>query len=192
MLPLPLSFPLTLRGYDRTLVDEYLDELHAEIRILTIDRDAALHQAETLADLLEQVRAERAALQARFDTVCRTPADPNAVSARVHRILDLASAEAAEILDTARRQADAVNAQADRARNRILAEARSIAERQLGQAQDRIRQLEEIRARTITQLQAADRALAGAERILANEQSPPARPQAPARPSAPSRARTAA
>jgi hypothetical protein len=36
VLPLPLSFPLTLRGYDRELVHEYVDELHAEIRVLTV------------------------------------------------------------------------------------------------------------------------------------------------------------
>lgn len=62
----------------------------------------ALREAETAALRLEQERAERAALPARFDAVCRTPADPGAVSARVQWILVLAGAEAAEILAEAR------------------------------------------------------------------------------------------
>ena len=188
VLPLPLSFPLTLRGYDRELVHEYIDELHAEIRVLTVDRDAAVQQAEALADRLEEIRAEHADLQSRFDRVCRTPADPAAVGDRVRRILDLAHAEAAEILDRASQEAHAVRAEADRARDRILTEARSIAERRLGQAEDRVRELDRIRARTVAQLQAADRALAHAEQILADDETPDENSRLPA----PSHARTAA
>jgi cell division septum initiation protein DivIVA len=168
-LLLPLSFPLTLRGYDRELVNEYVDELHAEIRVLTIDRDAAVQQTEALASRLEEVRAEHADLQSRFDRVCHAPADPEAVGDRVRRILDLAHAEAAEILDRARHEAHAVRAEVDHARARILADARSTAQRRLGHAEDRLRELDRIRARIVAQLQAADRALAHAEQILADE-----------------------
>jgi cell division septum initiation protein DivIVA len=169
VLPLPLSFPLTLRGYDRELVNEYVDELHAEIRVLTIDRDAAVQQTEALTNRLEEVRAEHADLQSRFDHVCHAPADPKAVGSRVRRILDLAHAEAAEILDRARQEAHAVRAEADHARARILADAHSTAQRRLGHAEDRVRELDRIRARIVAQLQAADRALTHAEQILADE-----------------------
>jgi cell division septum initiation protein DivIVA len=188
MLPLPLSFPLTLRGYDRELVHEYVDELHAEIRVLTVDRDAAVRQAEALTNRLEEVRAAHADLQSRFDRVCRTPADPDAVGSRVRRILDLAQAEAAEILDRARQEAHAVRAEADRARDRILADARSTAQRCLGQADERVRELDRIRAQTVAQLQAVDRVLTQAEQILADDETPDENSHLPT----PSRTRTAA
>ena len=187
-LLLPLSFPLTLRGYDRELVHEYIDELHAEIRVLTVDRDAAVQQAEALANRLDEVRAEHADLQSRFDHICRTPADPEAVGDRVRRILDLAHAEAAEILDRARQEAHAERAEADHARDRILADARSAAQRRLGEAEDRVRELDRIRARTVAQLRAADRALAHAEQILAHDETPDENSRLPT----PSHTRTAA
>ncbi|MEC3980964.1 hypothetical protein [Amycolatopsis sp. H20-H5] len=52
------DLPLTLRGDDR----EHVDELNAERRLLTYDRDAALTEAETLTRQLEQTRAENGAL----------------------------------------------------------------------------------------------------------------------------------
>ncbi|GAB3146585.1 hypothetical protein GCM10027258_38500 [Amycolatopsis stemonae] len=125
-LPLPVSFALAVRGYDREQVDEHLADLHDEIRLLTLDRDAALAEAETLARLLERTRAEADELRAHLDRVVRAPADPAAVGDRVRRMLELARAEADTIVAAARERADAVLRLAKTAERRTAARLRAI------------------------------------------------------------------
>jgi cell division septum initiation protein DivIVA len=143
-LPLPLSFALAVRGYDREQVEEHLAELHEEIRLLTLDRDAAITEAETLLRHLESARTEAADLRARMERLARTPADPGALGERVRLMLELARAEADTIVATAHRRAAAVR---DRAA--------------------------EAERRTAARLRAIDDVLARAEDILADEPEPP-------------------
>lgn len=125
-LPLPTSFALTMRGYDREQVDQHLAELHDEIRLLTLDRDAAVAEAENLAGRLETVRAENAGLRARLDHILRSPADPAVLGERVRKMLELAQTEAAAIVAKARRQAAAALEQATAAERRTAARLRAI------------------------------------------------------------------
>ncbi|WP_370964379.1 DivIVA domain-containing protein [Amycolatopsis sp. cg9] len=125
-LPLPTSFALTVRGYDRDQVDEHLADLHEDLRLTTLDRDAALTQAETLARQLEAARAENDELRARLDHLVRTPAHPAAVSDRVRRLLELAHVEADTIVAAARERADAVLRQARAAEQRVASRLRAI------------------------------------------------------------------
>ncbi|UOX93007.1 DivIVA domain-containing protein [Amycolatopsis sp. FBCC-B4732] len=125
-LPLPTSFALTMRGYDREQVDQHLAELHDEIRVLTLDRDAAVAEAENLARRLETVRAENAGLRARLDHALRSPADPAVLGDRVRRMLELARAEAGTVVATARRQAAEVLDQAAAAERRVAARLRAV------------------------------------------------------------------
>ncbi|NBH04987.1 DivIVA domain-containing protein [Amycolatopsis sp. SID8362] len=125
-LPLPTSFALTLRGYDREQVDEHLAETQEELRLLTLDRDAALAEAETLTRRLEAARTENDRLRARLDRLAATPADPAAVGDRVRRMLELARAEADTIVANARRRADAILEQATAAERRVAVRLRAI------------------------------------------------------------------
>ncbi|WP_329049065.1 DivIVA domain-containing protein [Amycolatopsis sp. NBC_01488] len=125
-LPLPTSFALTLRGYDRDQVDEYLAETRDELRLLALDRDAALAEAETLARRLEAARTENDRLRVRLDRLVGTPADPAAVGDRVRRMLELARTEADAIVTTARRRADAILEQAAAVERRTAARLRAI------------------------------------------------------------------
>lgn len=125
-LPLPVSFALAVRGYDRDQVDEHLAELNEEIRLLTLDRDAAIAEAETLLRHLESARSEAADLRARLDRLVRTPADPDALGERVRLMLELARAEADAIVSTARRRAAAVRDRAAEAERRTAARLRAI------------------------------------------------------------------
>jgi DivIVA domain-containing protein len=146
VLPLPVSFALAVRGYDREQVDEHLAELHDELQLVTLDRDAAITEAESLARHLESARAEIDDLRARLNRLARTPADPAALAERVRRMLELARAEADAIVATAHRHAVAVR---DRAA--------------------------EAERRTAARLRAIDDVLARAEDILAEEPSTPGR-----------------
>ena len=125
-LPLPVSFALAVRGYDRVQVDEHLADLHDEIRLLALDRDAALAEAESLAQLLENTRVEANDLRARLDRVVRAPADPAAVGDRVRRLLELARAEADTIVAAARERAGAILRHATTAERRTAARLRAI------------------------------------------------------------------
>ncbi|MEV6824641.1 hypothetical protein [Amycolatopsis sp. NPDC051102] len=170
-LPLPESFALRLRGYDREQVDERIDELLAEIRWLSTDRDAAVAEAENLARQLERARTEHAELRARTDRLCRTPADPAAVGDRVRHLLDLAHAEADGIVATARERAAAIVREAEAAADRRTADARAQAGRIVGDARRRAARLAEIERRTADRLRQIDAVLADAESRLA-EQAP--------------------
>jgi cell division septum initiation protein DivIVA len=170
-LPLPESFALTWRGYDRAQVDERIDELLAEIRLLTADRDAAVSEAEHLVRQLERARAGQAELIARIDRLCRTPADPAAVGERVRHLLGLAHAEADVIVATARERAAAIVREADDAADRRTADARAQAYRIVDDARRRADRLAAIERRTAERLRQLDDFLADAEALL-DEQTP--------------------
>lgn len=168
-LPLPESFALTFRGYDREQVDERVDELLAEIRLLTADRDAAVAEAEELARRLEQARAGNAALRARADRLCRAPADPAAVGDRVRHLLELAHAEADEIVGTARERAAAIVREAEETAAQREADARARAYRIVDDARRRADRLTAIERRTAARLREIDAFLADAETLLTAE-----------------------
>ncbi|WP_206786197.1 DivIVA domain-containing protein [Amycolatopsis sp. MtRt-6] len=172
-LPLPESFALTFRGYDREQVDERIDELLAEIHLLTADRDAAVAEAETLARQLERARADHAELSARADRLCRAPADPAAVGDRVRHLLELAHAEAGAVVTTARERAAAIVREAEEAARQRTADARAQAYRIVDDARRRADRLAEIERRTADRLRRIDAYLADAESVL--EEQPPLR-----------------
>jgi DivIVA domain-containing protein len=134
-LPLPVTFALTVRGYDREQVDEHLAELNEEIRLLTLDRDAAVAEAEQLARCLEDTRAEVAGLRAHLDRVIRAPADPAILGDRLRRILELGHSEADAVVRAAQRRAATIIEQAEDARRRTVARLREIDDF-LAQAED--------------------------------------------------------
>ncbi|GLY38319.1 hypothetical protein Amsp01_043430 [Amycolatopsis sp. NBRC 101858] len=125
-LPLPVSFSLAVRGYDREQVDEHLAELHDEIRLLTLDRDAAIAEAETLVRHLETARIEADDLRTRLKRLALSPADPDAVGERVRLMLELARAEADAIIASAHHRATAVRERAAEAERRTAARLRAI------------------------------------------------------------------
>lgn len=170
-LPLPESFALTWRGYDREQVDERIEELLTEIRLLTADRDAAVTEAENLARQLERARSGHAELSTRLDRLCRTPADPAAVGERVRHLLDLAHAEAEGIVATARERAAALVREAEEDTRRRDADARAQAYRIVDDARRRADRIAAIERRTADRLRRIDAFLADAATLL-EEQTP--------------------
>lgn len=165
-LPLPESFARTLRGYDRDQVDERIDELLTEILLLTADRDAAVAEAENLARRLEQARSDNAALRARADRLCRTPADPAAVGDRVRHLLELAHAEADGVVAAARQRAAAIVREAEETAARKLEDARARAAGEVDYARRRAEHLAAVERRTADRLRKIDAFLAEAAELL--------------------------
>ncbi|WP_053731500.1 hypothetical protein [Nocardia sp. NRRL S-836] len=106
LLPLRREFDLRWRGYDREQVQHYVHGVEDELRLLTADRDAALARAESLARQVEAARVENAELRARVDRICRSPIDPDALTERLRRRVELAHAEAEETTARARTAAE--------------------------------------------------------------------------------------
>ncbi|WP_053720721.1 hypothetical protein [Saccharothrix sp. NRRL B-16348] len=119
LVPLRADFDVAWRGYDRSQVRRYVEGVEAELRVLAVDRDAAEARADDLARQLETARAEIRVLREHVDRISRTPIEPDALTARLRRMAELAHEEAAEI--TARAQAVAENhwATAERAAARV-------------------------------------------------------------------------
>lgn len=105
LVPLRTGFDIVLRGYRRTQVRAYVRSVEEELRLAAADRDAHAELAGALTTEVEALRAENARLTRRLDEVCRTPIEPDAVPARLRRMVELAQEESAEI--TARAQAAA-------------------------------------------------------------------------------------
>ncbi|MGZ3146259.1 hypothetical protein ACVDFE_30555 [Lentzea chajnantorensis] len=118
-MPLRTDFDVRWRGYDQDQVQHYVHAAESETTALTADRDAALAQAESLARQLEAARTEIAELRARVDRICRTPIDPEALTERTRRMVELAHAEAEEITTRARSAAEQDWANAHRAAERL-------------------------------------------------------------------------
>jgi DivIVA domain-containing protein len=75
-LPLGSSFDVTRRGYDRRQVDEHLDRLDADLRILAADRDAAVARAAELAKRLDDQRNQ---LLAKEQEIARLASAPSSI-----------------------------------------------------------------------------------------------------------------
>lgn len=105
LVPLTIDFDTVLRGYDRDQVRHYVDVTERDTQVLVADRDAALSQAEDLAAQLTSARATIRQLQCTIDRISRTPVDPDGLSERLRRMVELATADAGEI--TRRAQAAA-------------------------------------------------------------------------------------
>ncbi|WP_422647014.1 chromosome segregation protein [Actinoalloteichus caeruleus] len=110
LLPLGSGFDVAKRGYDRAQVDEHLERLDADLRILAADRNAALSQAGDLARQLEAARSEIESLHSQLERMSQPPTSLEGMSERLQRMLRLAQEEANEI--RARAETDAAEMQA--------------------------------------------------------------------------------
>jgi colicin import membrane protein len=106
LVPLRTDFDLVWRGYDRDQVQQYIDAVEADLRLLTVDRDAAAAHAEAVAGELEAARTRIRELSERIDRICRSPIPPDALTERLRRMVELAHAEADEITTRARAAAE--------------------------------------------------------------------------------------
>ena len=106
LVPLTIDFDTVFRGYDRDQVRYYVQNTERDTRLLVADRDAALSQAEDLAQQLGSARATIRQLQTTIDRISRTPLDPAVLSERLRRMVELATADADDITRRAQAAAD--------------------------------------------------------------------------------------
>lgn len=126
LVPLRTDFDLVWRGYDRHQVRHYVHSAEAELRLTAVDRDAAVARADDLARQLETARTEIAELRGRLDRICRTPVEPDALTGRLRRMVELAEEEASDVTARARAAAEQSWATADRAAARLRGRAEQL------------------------------------------------------------------
>lgn len=119
LVPLPTDFDRAWRGYDTRQVHEYVASVEADMRLLIADRDAAAANAEDLARQLEELRTQNDRLREKVDRVARTPIEPDGLSERLLRMVELAEDEAAEITERARASAERSWTAAEKASQRL-------------------------------------------------------------------------
>lgn len=118
LVPLHQPFETELRGFNRRQVLEHLESLDGRIAMVMADRDAALDQVAELSKVLNHLRTQSEDLRREADRatsrVERILATPMAgASARIQRIMWLATEEAAELQAHAESEAAARIARAD-------------------------------------------------------------------------------
>jgi len=106
-LGLGAGFDIVKRGYSRTQVEEHLERLDSDLRLIAADRDAAMSQAADLARQMERARHDLDDLRGQVNRLSLPPTSLEGLSERLQRMLKLAQEEASDT--RARAETDAVH-----------------------------------------------------------------------------------
>lgn len=168
LVPLGAPFDTVRRGgYHKEQVNEHLERVDADLRILAADRDAAVARAAEMTKQLENQRAQIRTLEGELEKLAQPPTTVQNMSPRIQRMLRLAEEEADEIRARAEGEAaDAVKraeaeggalrnryqrliaeleerrAQQDAEHKALMNKATSEAERMVREATERVARLE--------------------------------------------------
>jgi hypothetical protein len=113
LVPLGAGFDVTKRGYARGQVDEHLERLDGDLKMLTSDRDAAISQAGDLARQLETARNDIRDLRGQVERLAQPPTSIEGLSERLQRMLRLAQDESADTVARAEAEAGHIRAKAE-------------------------------------------------------------------------------
>lgn len=135
LVPLGAGFDVTKRGYSRAQVDEHLEQLDGQLKLLAADRNAAAGQAAELTAQLEGARTTIEDMRGQIERLSMPPTTMEGLSERLQRMLRLAQEEREE-----------VNTKAQAEAGQIRAEAQADAERLRHQYDKQLAELDERRA----------------------------------------------
>jgi hypothetical protein len=110
LVPLGAGFDIVKRGYSKNQVEEHLERLDSDLRLIAADRDAAVSQAGDLARQMEQARSQLGELRGQVDRLSLPPTTLEGLSERLQRMLKLAQEEATDT--KVRAEGDAVQIRA--------------------------------------------------------------------------------
>jgi cell division septum initiation protein DivIVA len=135
LVPLGAGFDITKRGYSRMQVEEHLEQLDSQLKILAADRNAAAAQAAELTAQLEGARTTIDDLNRQVERLAMPPTTVEGLSERLQRMLRLAQEEAEEMRSKARAEADHIRAkaeaEADELKSKHEAKIRELDERRI-------------------------------------------------------------
>jgi len=153
------SFEVSMRGYDRNQVEDYVARTDAEIQALAAERDAALARSADLAAQLANSHAQIEAARRQL-AEATTAITPETVHARLRPLVENAHAEARQIRQSADADAMRVRALGDADALETRRQANEDAQRMRGQAQEDLQRATQAAAKRERE---ADEALAAAQ-----------------------------
>lgn len=112
LVPLGAGFDITKRGYSRMQVEEHLEQLDSQLKILAADRNAAAAQAAELTAQLELARTTIDDLNKQVERLAQPPTTLEGLSERLQRMLRLTQEECEEMRAKATAEADHIRAKA--------------------------------------------------------------------------------
>ncbi|WP_260192458.1 chromosome segregation protein [Actinophytocola gossypii] len=133
LVPLGAGFDITKRGYSRVQVEEHLEQLDGQLKLLAADRNAAAAQAAELTAQLEVARSTIDDLRGQVERLSLPPTTMAGLSERLQRMLRLAQEERDETKAKADAEAEHIRAKAEA----DAAELRGQYERQLKELDER-------------------------------------------------------
>jgi cell division septum initiation protein DivIVA len=157
------SFEVSMRGYDRNQVEDYVARTDAEIQALAAERDAALGRSADLAAQLANAHAQIEAGRRQL-AEATTAITPETVHPRLRPLVENAHAEARQIRQSADADAMRVRALGDADAHETRRQANEDAQRMRGQAQEDLQRATQAAARRERE---ADETLAGAQAAAA-------------------------
>src|ERR1044071_7668721 len=101
LVPLGAGFDITKRGYSRMQVEEHLEQLDGQLKILAADRNAAAAQAAELTAQLEVARTTIDDLNKQVERLAQPPTTLEGLSERLQRGVGLHQAGSDERTGTA-------------------------------------------------------------------------------------------
>ncbi len=113
LVPLGVGFDITKRGYSKIQVDDHLERVDNDLKLLAADRDAAVSQAADLARQLEIARSDKDDLRGQVERLSLPPTTLEGLSERLQRMLRLAQDEATETKARAEAEAGHIRAKAE-------------------------------------------------------------------------------
>lgn len=138
LVPLGAGFDITKRGYSRVQVEEHLEQLDGQLKLLAADRNAAAAQAAELTAQLEVARTTIDELRGQIERLSMPPTTMEGLSERLQRMLRLAQEEREEVNAKARAEAEHIRAEAEA----DAAKLRAQYEKQLAELDERRKAME--------------------------------------------------
>jgi len=167
LVPLGAGFDITKRGYSRMQVEEHLEQLDGQLKILAADRNAAAAQAAELTSQLEVARTTIDDLHKQVERLAQPPTTLEGLSERLQRMLRLTQDECEEMRAKAAAEAEHVRAkaeaEADELRSRYEIQLKELDERRIAMEHEHRGVLEKARAEASEITEAATLASAAAE-----------------------------
>lgn len=161
LVPLGAGFDITKRGYSRMQVEEHLEQLDSQLKILAADRNAAAAQANELTAQLEVARTTIDDLNKQVERLAQPPTTLEGLSERLQRMLRLTQEECEEMRAKATAEAEHIRAKA-------VAEAEELK----GEHEAKLRELEERRVAMENEHRGVlEKAHADADELLAKAKS---------------------
>jgi len=138
LVPLGAGFDITKRGYSRVQVEEHLEQLDGQLKLLAADRNAAAAQAGELTAQLEVARTTIDDLRGQVERLSLPPTTMAGLSERLQRMLRLAQEEREEVNAKARAEADQIRADAEADAEKL----RKMYDKQLAEIDERRKAME--------------------------------------------------